>query len=59
MKIPTEVIASAVRIEHNTDTGDLYIVFKVESELLRKQIIDDWTQDLELKLTGRNLKYKE
>lgn len=52
-------VASAVRIEHNPDNDELFLVFEIVDEDFKRRIKKDWMQDIELKLIGRNLIKKE
>lgn len=55
MKIPTKVVAEAIRMEQHIETGDLYLVFKVTDSHLKQEILRDWMQEIELKLVGKKL----
>ena len=55
MKIPQIVLGEAIRIEHNIDNGELFLVFKILDPQLKQEILRDWTQEINLKLYGRNL----
>lgn len=50
-----QVVAEAVRIEYDEETGKLFIVFEVKNEKYKQDIKKNWTQDMEFKLMGRNL----
>lgn len=50
-----QIMAKAIRVESNPDTGELFLVFEVMDEDLKKRIKTDWLQDIELKLIGKNL----
>ena len=49
------VLAEAVRVECNTDSGDVYIVFKVTDHDFKKNVKNDWTKDIELKVINKKL----
>lgn len=51
----TRVIAQAVRVEHDTFKHEVYLVFHVIDEQFKQEILKDWTQDLQVKLLGKNL----
>ena len=48
-------MATAVRVELNQQTDELYLVFKIVDEAFRQEVKRDWTQDLEVKLLGKDL----
>ena len=50
-----DTIARAVRMEIDPLTGDLYLVFKVIDEAFKQNVRENWEQDLELKILGRDL----
>ncbi len=50
-----DTVARAVRMEVDTITGDLYLVFKVIDENFKQRVRDNWMDDVELKLLGRAL----
>ena len=50
-----QTVATAVRMEHNPDTDELFLVFQIVDEDFKRRIKRDWMQDVELKLLGRNL----
>lgn len=55
---PTEhVVAKAVRVEHDTGSDTIYLVFKIVDEHFKQQIKKDWMQEIEVKLQGRELMY--
>lgn len=53
------IIAEAVRIEYEEQTGKLYIVFEVKDEKYKQDIKKNWTQDIEYKLVGKFLVKEE
>jgi hypothetical protein len=50
-----QIVAEAVRIEYDEETGKLYLVFEVKNEKFKQDIKKNWTQDIEYKLVGKNL----
>lgn len=50
-----QVVAEAVRIEYDEETGKLFIVFEVKDEKYKQDIKKNWTQDIKFKLVDRNL----
>lgn len=50
-----DTIARAVRMEIDPLTGDVYLVFKVLDEAFKQKVREDWDQDVELKILGRDL----
>lgn len=53
-----EVIAEVIRVEHDEETGKLFLVFEVKSEKYKRDIMKNWTQDIEYRLVGKNLVLK-
>ena len=49
------VVAEAVRIEYEDDTGKLYIVFEVKDEKYKQDIKKNWTKDIEYRLVDKFL----
>jgi len=54
-KLLNHTIATCVRVEHDTETDRIFLVFEVVDEVFRRAVKDDWMQDIDLKLIGRNL----
>ena len=50
-----KIIAKAVRLEFEEKSDTFYIVFQVCDEGFKKTIKEDWSQDMEVKLLGKNL----
>jgi hypothetical protein len=50
-----EVVAEASRIEVDEKTGRMFLVFEVKSEKYKKQIKQNWTDDVEYRLIGTEL----
>lgn len=50
-----ETVAVAVRVEYRSDSDELYVVFEIVNEDLKKKIKQDWTQDIDFKLIDKNL----
>lgn len=50
-----EVVAEAVRIEFEEQTGKLFIVFEVKNEKYKQDIKKNWTKDIEYRLIDRSL----
>ena len=50
-----QVVAEAVRIEYDEETGKLFIVFEVKDEKYKQDIKKNWTRDIEYKLVDRKL----
>lgn len=51
----TNVVAEAIRIEYEEQTGKLYIVFEVKDEKYKQDIKKNWTKDIEYRLVDRML----
>lgn len=52
---PDKIIAQAVRIEQDTFKHEVYLVFQIIDEEFKQDVLKNWTQDLDLKLLGKNL----
>ncbi|HVY53447.1 MAG TPA: hypothetical protein VHA13_02895 [Gammaproteobacteria bacterium] len=50
-----EVVAEAVRIEFEEQTGKLFIVFEVKNEKYKQDIKKNWTKDIEYRIIDRSL----
>ena len=50
-----QILAKAIRVESDPDTGELYLIFEVTDEDFKKTIKNNWLDDIELKLIGKNL----
>ncbi len=50
-----KVVAEAVRIEYEEQTGRLYIVFEVKDEKYKQDIKKNWTKDIEYRLVDKML----
>ena len=48
-----------VRVEHNETTDELYVVFQITNEDLKKRIKKNWMEDVEFKLIGKKLVKEE
>ena len=48
-------VARALRMEIDTLTGELYLVFKVIDEDFKQRVREDWEADVELKILGKDL----
>lgn len=59
MKEMEQTVAQVVRMEHNPDNDELFLVFQVVDESFKARIKKDWMQDVELHLIGKTLKIKE
>lgn len=42
-------------MEIDPNTGDLYLVFKVIDEGFKQRVREDWNQDVELRILGKDL----
>jgi hypothetical protein len=54
-----KVVAEAVRIEFEEQTGKLFIVFEVKDEKYKQDIKKNWTQDIEYRLVDKLLVKEE
>lgn len=55
MRQVKQTVANAVRVEINTKTDEVYIVFQIIDEDFKKRIKENWNQDIDLKLIGKAL----
>jgi len=54
-KSQNQTVAKAIRVEHNPDSDSVYLVFEITDEDFKKRIKHDWTEDIELKVVGKDL----
>ncbi len=54
-----QTVAQVVRMEHNPDNDELFLVFQIVDEEFKARIKKDWMQDVELHLIGKSLVLKE
>jgi hypothetical protein len=54
---PNQVVAEMIRMEVKPSTGQLYLIFEVNDPLFKQEMMKDWTQDFELKVTATKLLY--
>jgi hypothetical protein len=50
-----KIVATAIRVEVNQETDDYFLVFQKTEPQLKKRIKEDWMQDIDLLLIGKNL----
>lgn len=50
-----QIVAEAVRIEYEEQTGKLFIVFEVKDEKYKQDIKKNWTKDIEYRLVDKFL----
>lgn len=50
-----KIIAKAVRVEIEERSGTYFLVFEIVDESFRAKIKNNWTQDLKLKILGKDL----
>lgn len=55
MKGYEEIIKKACRIEYDEKTGKLYLVFEIKNEKVKKDIKENWTDDIEYRLVDKTL----
>jgi|LauGreDrversion4_2_1035121.scaffolds.fasta_scaffold23421_6 hypothetical protein len=55
--LPNQIVADMIRMEVKSSTGELYLIFEVTDPLFKQEMLKDWTQDFELKVTGTKLLY--
>lgn len=54
-KALNHTIAKAVRVEHDTYTDKIYLVFEIVDDGFRQRVKKNWIQDIDVKLVGRDL----
>jgi hypothetical protein len=59
MKNDENVIAEAIRIEYSEIDGKLFIIFEVCNEKSKKDIMENWTDDIEYKIIDKKLYLNE
>ena len=50
-----QVVAEAVRLEHDPKTDTFYLVFQITDEKFRNKIKKDWTQDIDLRVVDAQI----
>jgi len=55
MKADQEIIGTAVRVEYDEKLNKLFLVFEITSEIHKKNIRTNWTDDIEYKLINKSL----
>jgi hypothetical protein len=57
-QFPHKTVAEAVRVEVNTETDEVFLVFKISDPEFKRQIRTNWlNQDINLKIFGKKLIY--
>lgn len=54
-EITNNTIAKAVRVECDTETDTVYLVFEITDERFKQDVKRNWMQDIEVKVVGKNL----
>lgn len=54
-----QTVARACRMEYDSETDSVYIVFKVIDEKFKKTLRDEWDKDVPLQVIGKDLVKKE
>ena len=55
MKADQEIIGTAIRVEYDEINNKLFLVFEITSEIHKKNIKTNWTDDIEYKLINKSL----
>ena len=55
MTYTKDTVARAMRMELDPNTGDVYLVFKVIDEDFKKRVRENWQDDFELEVKGKDL----
>lgn len=50
-----EIVAVGVRMEIDDITDDVFIVFKITDPAFKQKIRENWLNNIELKVMGKNL----
>ena len=59
MKEIDHTVATVVRMEHNENTDELFLVFQIVDEGFKKRIKKNWMEEVSVKLIGKNLVIKD
>lgn len=52
-------LAECIRIEYNDVTGELNLIFKVTDSNFKKEILKNWTQDIDLIIKNKKIFKKD
>lgn len=55
MKNYEEELATAIRIEHDESSDEVFIVFKVSNQKFKKEILKTWSQDIEFVVKNKKI----
>lgn len=55
MSKTNQTVARATRMEIDPNTGDLYLVFKIIDESFKQSVRENWDDDVELTILGKEL----
>jgi len=55
MKQLKNVVAEAVRVEKEDNTGKVFIVFEITDPKLKKDIKTNWVEDIEFRIIDKSL----
>ena len=55
MTYTKDTVARAMRMELDPNTGDVYLVFKVIDEDFKQRVRENWQDDFELEVKGKDL----
>jgi len=50
-----KVVAKGIRLEIDPLTGDLYLIFKIVDEQFKQKVREDWENDVEMQVDGKDL----
>jgi hypothetical protein len=54
-KALNHTIAKVIRVERDPYTDKIYLVFEIVDESFKKRVKEDWMQDIDVKIIGKNL----
>lgn len=55
MRDDENIVGEAVRVEYTEKDGKLYLVFEITNAKYKKDIKENWTNDIEFRLVDRFL----
>ena len=55
MKPNEQVVGEAIRVDYSEKDGRLFLVFEIFDEKYKKDIKENWTNDIEFKIINRSL----
>ncbi len=59
MKQINQTIAKAIRVEYDSDSDSVFLVFEIVDERFKQEVKRDWMKDIDVKLMGKTLVREE